>query len=90
MAKNHQSLKNDLTELKQELLENPTKGDSLGQDCYKIRMAISSKNKGKSAGARVITLVRIIDQEITLLTIYDKSKKDTITNIELQEILKNL
>jgi hypothetical protein len=29
-------------------MENPTQGTPLGKDCYKIRMAISSKNKGKN------------------------------------------
>jgi len=31
-------------------------GTPLGNDVYKIRLAIASKNKGKSGGARVISL----------------------------------
>lgn len=54
-------------------------------------MAITSKNKGKSGGARVITYTVIlteIDTEIKLLTIYDKSQCESLTDKEIQEILK--
>jgi hypothetical protein len=53
-------------------------------------MAISSKNKGKSGGARVITYVRIVDENIYLISIYDKSGIDTITDDELQSRIKDL
>ncbi len=36
-------------------VDNPTSGTSLGHNLYKIRLAIASKGKGKSGGARVIT-----------------------------------
>jgi hypothetical protein len=62
----------------------------LGKDCYKIRLAIASKNKGKSGGARVITLVKIIDELVTLLFIYDKSEQEDISNAELQDLLAKL
>lgn len=60
LAKKHKSLKADLTKIFEELSINPYSGTSLGKDCYKIRVAISSKGKGKSGGARMITYVRII------------------------------
>ena len=44
-------------------------------------MAISSKGKGKSGGARVITLTVLIsetDTNIVLLTIYDKSECENL------------
>jgi len=70
-------------------LENePTQGKSLGKDCYKIRLAITSKGKGKSGGARVITCVKIISEKVFLLTIYDKSEKEDISDKELNELLK--
>ena len=53
-------------------------------------MAISSKNKGKSGGARVITYVKIVDEVIYLLSIYDKSETDTITDKELLERTQGL
>lgn len=62
----------------------------MGHDCYKIRMAISSKGKGKSGGARVITFVQIIKTTIFLLSIYDKADINNISDRELQERLKRL
>ncbi|HVW13543.1 MAG TPA: type II toxin-antitoxin system RelE/ParE family toxin [Mucilaginibacter sp.] len=69
---------------------DPTLGQPLGNNCYKIRMAIFSKHKGKSGGARVITYVKIVDEVIYLLSIYDKSDIDTITDKELLERTKGL
>ena len=38
------------------LEQDPFQGTSLGKGVRKVRMAIASKGKGKSGGARVITL----------------------------------
>jgi mRNA-degrading endonuclease RelE of RelBE toxin-antitoxin system len=46
LAKKYPSLKSDFSHLLQSLKETPTQGISLGNECYKIRMAISSKGKG--------------------------------------------
>lgn len=43
-----------------------------------MRLAIASKGKGKSGGARVITYVVTEDLEVNLLSIYDKSDYDTV------------
>ncbi len=48
LAKKHKSLKTDLLEVIEQLEENPTLGNPIGKDCYKIRVAITSKGKGKS------------------------------------------
>lgn len=72
------------------LQANPTMGEPLGKDCYKVRMAISSKNKGKSGGARLITCVKIVDDTIYLLSIYDKSEQETMDDDEIDEVLKSL
>ena len=51
-------------------------------------MAISSKKTGKSGGSRVITCVKIKDERVHLLTIYDKSERENISERELTAILK--
>ena len=54
-------------------------------------MAIKSKGRGKSHGARVITYLLHISEdegEINLLTIYDKAERDNISSNEIEEILK--
>jgi hypothetical protein len=88
LHKKYKSLKNDLADLFESLEKEPEQGSALGKDCYKIRMTIASKGKGKSGGARVITCVKILAENIFLLTIYDKSDKEDISNSELKELLK--
>jgi hypothetical protein len=53
-------------------------------------MAIASKGKGKSGGARVITHFYVTDETVFLLSIYDKSDKDNISDKELLELLKSI
>ena len=55
LAKKYPSFKEDLKAFRQELLEDPKQGTELSPGIRKIRMAIKSKGKGKSGGARVIT-----------------------------------
>jgi len=55
LAKKYTSLKTDIEALIESLEKDPAQGKSLGKDCFKIRLAIASKRKGKSGGARVIT-----------------------------------
>ena len=72
LSKHYKSLKLDYANLLESLKANPEQGVSLGNNLRKVRMAITSKNKGKSGGARVITYTVIlteIDSEIKLLTI---------------------
>jgi mRNA-degrading endonuclease RelE of RelBE toxin-antitoxin system len=88
LKKKYRSIDNDFEKFIESLLENPLQGDGLGNDCYKVRMAIESKNKGKSGGARVITCVKIVNETIYLLSIYDKSSQSTITDKALNELLK--
>lgn len=88
LAKKYPSLKTEYIQLIKSLKENPEQGTDLGKNCYKIRLAIASKGKGKSGGARVITNIVIADTTVYLLTIYDKSDKDSLTNKELKELLE--
>lgn len=87
IAKKHRSFKSDLNKFIGLLEENPLQGEPLGKDCYKVRMAITSKGKGKSGGSRVITCVKIVNQTAYLLTIYDKSIKENISDKELDELM---
>lgn len=90
LAKKHRSIPKDYEKLLDDLELNPKMGDEVIKDCYKIRMAITSKGKGKSGGARVITFVYVLDETIYLLSIYDKSDTDTISDNELRELIKSL
>ena len=88
LYKKHPSLKTDLQKLINLLSENPEKGISLGHGVFKLRMAITSKGKGKSGGARVITFIVTKDMEVYLVHIYDKSQFENITKKQILELLK--
>ena len=90
LIKKYASMKLELSKLIQELKENPIQGTSLGKGCYKIRVSIASKGKGKSGGARVITNFVVTDLTVYLLSIYDKSDKENLTDKELEEFLKQI
>ena len=89
LIKKYPSLQLELKKLGDLLSENPTSGTHLGNDVYKIRLAVSSKNKGKSGGVRVITYVKIIAETVYLLVIYNKGEKDSISDKEIKEILRD-
>ena len=72
------------------LEHNPEQGTKIGHNCYKIRLSIASKGKGKSGGARVITNIVISEEAVFLLSIYDKSEKDNLSDKELTELLKHI
>ena len=90
LSKKYRSLKSELFDLITELEANPTKGISLGSDIYKIRLSIASKGKGKLGGARVLTLVKVIDNMVILFSIYNKGDRDNITDKEIQDLIKDL
>jgi mRNA-degrading endonuclease RelE of RelBE toxin-antitoxin system len=89
LIKKYASLRTEIAELGKELAENPTTGTHLGNDVYKIRLAIASKNKGKSGGGRVVSFVKIIDETVYLLSIYNKGEKDTISDKEIEVLLQD-
>ena len=89
LLKKYPSLKMELGALINELKIQPFEnGVSLGNNCYKLRVSIASKNKGKSGGARVVINIVIEESNVYLLTIYDKSEKENLTEKELKELLK--
>ena len=90
LVKKFPSLKEEFTTLINDLINNPTSGTFIGNDCYKIRLAIASKGKGKSGGARAISYVYIESNTIYLLTIYDKSEKEDLKTNELKEMILGL
>ena len=88
LSKKYPSLKSDLKSLGENISIKPNQGNSLGNNFYKIRLSITSKGKGKSGGARIITYVKIIETTVYLVYIFDKSEKENISDKELQEAFK--
>ncbi len=71
LNKKYPSLKSDLLLLKENLKLNPKLGQLLGKNCYKVRLNITSKGKGKSGFARVITFVFFAKEIVYLVSIFD-------------------
>ncbi len=90
LIKKYTSLKKELLKLILMLKENPGKGTVIGKNCFKIRISIASKGNGKSGGARIITNFIVTENTVYLLSIYDKSEKETLTDKELNELLKDI
>lgn len=78
IAKKHPAVFKDIKDLSEMLKNNPKYGTDLGQNVYKVRMAISGTNKGKSGGARIITCVVLVAEIVYLAEIYLKNENDTV------------
>ena len=90
LSKKYPSLANELASLVESLKIAPQQGTPIGSNCFKIRLAIASKNKGKSGGGRIITNVVVTEGNVYLLTVYDKSEKENLTINELKDLLKQV
>lgn len=65
-------------------------GTNLGNNIYKVRIANSDKNSGKSSGYRLISYLKLIDNEIYLMFIYDKSEIENIHEKEIDAFILEL
>ena len=88
LVKKYPSLKYEYWFLIEQLETRPASGSPLGNNVFKIRLAIASKGKGKSGGARIITYVIIDNKTVLLLTIYNKGEKNSISDKEIKELIK--
>lgn len=93
LAKKYKSFPTDYDAFLEELERNPFSGESLGHNTYKYRMTITAKGKGKSGGARVITYNVQQDSDdilITLMSIYDKSEIDNVSDAYLRQLVQSI
>ena len=89
LVKKFPLIKGDFLELSKQLKKDPITGnDSLGKNCYKVRMKITGKPKGQSGGARVIIEVKIVDKKVYVLSVYDKGNQGNVFDKELENFLK--
>lgn len=87
LIRKYPSLRLEIEDLGNELIINPFHGTPIGKGFYKIRVAIKSKGKGKRAGARVISFIKVVKETVYLVSIYDKSEKTDISGEELNNLL---
>lgn len=93
LAKRHKSLKQDILNFTESLEKNPFQGVEIAPGLRKIRMAISSKGRGKSGGARVITYTIIASElngRVYLIDIYDKSDYSTVDVAVITKMIEKL
>ncbi|MDR1592085.1 MAG: addiction module toxin RelE [Prevotellaceae bacterium] len=103
LLKKYPSLQSELKQLNGILEENPHFGTEITHGVYKIRLAIKSKGKGKSGGARVISyhsdeplVIGITDETnenvlaVNLIAIYDKSETENIDDSEIRYLISNM
>jgi mRNA-degrading endonuclease RelE of RelBE toxin-antitoxin system len=96
LIKKYRSLRRELLDFTAELEGEPRIGVQISENIYKVRLAVRSKGKGKSGGMRIITYVetKLVqkpkDTDIYLLSIYDKSEQDNISNRMIAQIVGEL
>ena len=93
LKKKYSSLPSDLVTFENGLLDGSNIGTDLGGNIRKVRVAVKSKNKGKSGGVRVITytvILKMTDKTIFLVTLFDKSEKENISDSEIKQIIREL
>lgn len=90
LIKKFPSLKNEYALLINRIMADPQAGTFIANSCYKIRLSIESKGRGKSGGARVIIYLYIQTDTLYLLTIYDKSERENINPNEIKAMIEGL
>lgn len=93
LAKRYRSFKEDLKSFIDFLSETPLQGIELSPDIRKIRLIITSKGRGKSGGARVITYTICTSESsgyVYLVDIYDKADYSTVNVSIIKEMIADL
>ena len=88
LQKKYKNIKSDIKKLILELEENPKCGISLQDNCFKVRVANSSIPTGKRGGFRTIYYFLDKNNIIYLISIYSKTQRENISDIELSKLLK--
>jgi len=65
-------------------------GVELGNGVYKVRIANGDKKSGKRGGYRVISYLKLIDNKLYLMYIYDKSDFSIVTQKQIDEFIAQL
>lgn len=90
LKKRHRSLPQDFKMLMASLVENPVQGSELYDHMRKVRIAFTSKGKGKRAGGRVVIRLSVSDTCLSFLYIYDKSDLSSVSDEFLDSIILSL
>lgn len=93
LSKRYRSFDDDIKAFRESLKANPLQGVEIAPHVRKIRMAVASKGRGKSGGARVITFNALVtehDGTVYLLLVYDKADTPNVKMNVVKEIIKEM
>ena len=87
LSKNYRNIESDVKDFLKSINTKDDLGIELKSNVFKVRIKNSDKNKGKSAGYRLISYLAVVENELHLLYIYDKSSLVNITEKEIDELI---
>lgn len=87
LSKTYRNIDLDVKDFLKSINTKEDLGIELKSNVFKVRVSNSNKNKGKSAGYRLISYFEIIENELHLLYIYDKSKLVNVTEKQVDELI---
>ena len=93
LSKKYPSFKKYYETFLESIKDHPLQGAEITKNIRKIRMAIGAKGKGKSGGARVITLNILTDVQngrVVFLLIYDKENESTVKVNVVKEMVREM
>ena len=87
LSKIYKNINSDVKRYLETINSKEDLGIELKSNIFKVRIANRDKNKGKSSGYRLISYLAVVENELHLLYIYDKSKLSNITEKELDMLI---
>jgi len=87
LSKKYSNIFDDVDEFLNSIKTKEDLGIELKSNVYKVRIKNSNKNRGKSGGYRLISYLKIVDNELHLLYIYDKSQIVNLTEKEIDNLI---
>lgn len=86
-GKKNPNMKQDYQDLLHTLEKDPTNAILIKNETYKIRVANTSSNKGKSSGYRVYYFYRSSKNTIVLLYMYSKNEEANLNDDKLDKLI---
>ncbi len=90
LKKRFGNIEEDLDGWSEHLNDIEELGVQLKSNVYKVRIANSDKNRGKSSGYRLIVYLKLCNNELVFIYIYDKSDIENISENELDKAIMNI
>jgi len=87
LVKKYRNIEEDVQGFLQSIASKDDLGVELKNNIYKTRVNNSNKNKGKRAGYRLISYLKLVENELILVYIYDKSDLDNIKEEDIDRLI---